>query len=404
METYYKRTDDIDQKIHSVKLPYIAWKVLFLIDDKQSVANLKELLGEEEATLQEALKLLTAEGLITETGEKAEEAEEPQIAEKEESPEKPEAEEQTSMEEKPPAESIEAEAEEEAEEEPFTEIIEEEFVEETIIKKEVIEPEVPVEEAETEPEAEETEKEVSEPDFFAEEEPDIVIGKAKEEAPEEKEPEQEKPAEEEKKAEDVTSAEEEKPQEESLFDLQGELEDSSVFEGIETEEETAEQPPEIEIPEEEKEEETIKLDLDFDQEIAQEPVAEETIPTETPLHEGEGIILVIDDSIVIRKMVELALENENFQIETAVTGKDGLKLLDQLQPDLVLLDLMLPDINGIDLLKTIKASKGIPVVMLSGKDSPQMIEKARAEGADAFLPKPFRDEELVQTIKNLIKK
>ena len=62
----------------------------------------------------------------------------------------------------------------------------------------------------------------------------------------------------------------------------------------------------------------------------------------------------------------------------------------------------MPGKSGIDLLKTVKASKGIPVIMLSGKDSPQMVEKARSEGADAFLPKPFKDDELVAKIRELL--
>ena len=77
---------------------------------------------------------------------------------------------------------------------------------------------------------------------------------------------------------------------------------------------------------------------------------------------------MIDDSLVIRKMVEIALEDEDYNISTAVSGKEGLDSLDKINPDLVILDMMLPDINGIEILKTIKASKGIPVIMLSGKD------------------------------------
>ena len=55
-----------------------------------------------------------------------------------------------------------------------------------------------------------------------------------------------------------------------------------------------------------------------------------------------------------------------------------------------------------EIVKTIKASKGIPVIMLSGKDSPQMIETAKNEGAEEFLPKPFKDDDLVDKIKKLI--
>ncbi len=63
---------------------------------------------------------------------------------------------------------------------------------------------------------------------------------------------------------------------------------------------------------------------------------------------------------------------------------------------------MLPDVSGIEILKAIKASKGIPVIMLSGKNSPQDIELAKAQGADDFAPKPFKEEELVEKIKALL--
>ncbi len=118
---------------------------------------------------------------------------------------------------------------------------------------------------------------------------------------------------------------------------------------------------------------------------------------------GLKTVMVIDDSIVIRKMVKIALEDDDFNIISSNSGKEGLKLLDEENPHLVILDMMLPDMNGIDLLKTIKASKGVPVIMLSGKDAPQLVENAKNAGADDFLPKPFRDEDLVEKVKNLVK-
>ncbi len=129
------------------------------------------------------------------------------------------------------------------------------------------------------------------------------------------------------------------------------------------------------------------------EELIAEPETEST---------GRKSVLVIDDSIVIRKMVEIALEDEDYLIHTAVSGKDGLDKIDHLNPSLIILDLMLPDINGIDILKTVKASRKTPVIMLSGKDSPQMVEKAKETGADAFLPKPFKDDELIEKINSLI--
>jgi two-component system OmpR family response regulator len=58
--------------------------------------------------------------------------------------------------------------------------------------------------------------------------------------------------------------------------------------------------------------------------------------------------------------------------------------------------------SGIDVLKTIKEDKKLPVIMLSGKDAPQLIESAKEIGVDDFLPKPFRDEELVEKVKTLL--
>jgi len=159
---------------------------------------------------------------------------------------------------------------------------------------------------------------------------------------------------------------------------------------------------EIVIEEEPAAEETVA-----EEEIVIEEKPAEKAPTddkeETPAPAGSKKILVVDDSIVIRKMVEIALENENFTIETAVSGKEALQKVDAVDPDLVILDIMLPDVSGIEILKAIKASKGLPVIMLSGKNSPQDIELAKAQGADDFAPKPFKEEELVEKIKALVK-
>jgi CheY-like chemotaxis protein len=113
-------------------------------------------------------------------------------------------------------------------------------------------------------------------------------------------------------------------------------------------------------------------------------------------------VMVIDDSIVIRKMIEIALEEEDFNIITAISGKEGLDTIEKEKPNLVILDMMLPDMNGIEVLKIIKTEKKLPVIMLSGKDAPQLIETAKEVGVDDFLPKPFRDEELVEKVKTLI--
>ncbi|MGH1362889.1 MAG: response regulator transcription factor [Calditrichia bacterium] len=162
------------------------------------------------------------------------------------------------------------------------------------------------------------------------------------------------------------------------------------------------------IFEEEIQDEAASMDQvlsDLDEPEIQIDAGADIIGVDTGSNEiGTGTILVVDDSVVIRKMVEIALENEEYKIVAVATGKEALKYLDENDPDLIILDIMLSDVNGLDILKAIKASKQIPVVMLSAKDTPRETTKAKQLGADDFIPKPFKDEELVSKIKELIKK
>lgn len=164
-------------------------------------------------------------------------------------------------------------------------------------------------------------------------------------------------------------------------------------------------PAETEIPElridegiESEPPEAPPADMIFETPVA-EVMEEEKI---TPAASPQKTILVVDDSIVIRKMVEIALENENYNVVSVATGKEAFNFLDSKDPDLVILDIMLPDVNGLDILKVIKTKKNIPVVMLSAKDTPKETAKAKELGANDFIPKPFRDEELVNKIHELI--
>ncbi len=260
----------------------------------------------------------------------------------------------------------------------------------------------------------------SEPDTAVEQEP-VMPEETESEKPAEDEEElfqvEEEPAGDAPKTEilmeeEALSAEEPEEEEIHVEEAAEEPEPDPVeTETAEEEAPVAEEDIEINIHDEEASEADL-LDVDFSEEITEkeEGISEEAATAEEPVPQfepeqdssGKKSVLVIDDSIVIRKMVEIALENEDYLIHTAVSGKDGLAKIDQLNPSLIILDLMLPDINGIDILKTVKASRKTPVIMLSGKDSPQMVEKAKETGADAFLPKPFKDDELIEKINALI--
>ncbi|MBU5351668.1 response regulator transcription factor [Paenibacillus silvae] len=115
-------------------------------------------------------------------------------------------------------------------------------------------------------------------------------------------------------------------------------------------------------------------------------------------------ILVIDDEIAIRDLIELVLRRENYDVQTAEDGKAGLQLLDSFQPDLVVLDLMLPDCSGYDLCKEITGKRAIPVIMLSAKN--EIIDKVLGLelGAEDYMTKPFDNRELLARIKVILRR
>ncbi|MCK6073367.1 response regulator transcription factor [Paenibacillus silvae] len=115
-------------------------------------------------------------------------------------------------------------------------------------------------------------------------------------------------------------------------------------------------------------------------------------------------ILVIDDEIAIRDLIELVLRRENYDVQTAEDGRAGLQLLDSFQPDLVVLDLMLPDCSGYDLCKEITGKRAIPVIMLSAKN--EIIDKVLGLelGAEDYMTKPFDNRELLARIKVILRR
>ena len=134
------------------------------------------------------------------------------------------------------------------------------------------------------------------------------------------------------------------------------------------------------------------------------------VQTAKPAAGGGGgrKILVVDDSIVIQKMVEIALENEQYELSAAMKGEDAVKSAKEVQPNLILLDMMLPDMSGLDVMKGVRDLGGdmatVPIIILSGKDSPQDKDSAISSGANDFLTKPFHDEDLLSKVHEYLSK
>jgi len=341
VDQFYKKVDNIDDKVKDANMPYMQWKVLFLVGENTSAEDISSLLGEDLSAVEEILTSLESKALI----ENAEEA------------------------------KAGAETEKQPETVTVPSIGDELLMEEEEVISQV---------------DEQLEASVSKP------EEEEAIPELEDTVPESKE--------------EFSLDSEEKTEEETIS-----LDESTAEKGTTTpdisvpeEQKTIEQPSETDnltLPEDE-----FNLNIDEPETaVAEEPEPAIEKPAEVESSDEEIIsdstrktVMIIDDSIVIRKMIEIALEDEDYNIITAISGKEGLETIEKEKPNLVILDMMLPDMNGIEVLKTIKTEKNLPVIMLSGKDSPQLIESAREVGVDDFLPKPFRDEELVEKVKTLV--
>lgn len=113
-------------------------------------------------------------------------------------------------------------------------------------------------------------------------------------------------------------------------------------------------------------------------------------------------ILVADDHPHIVELVKVSLEDPRFTIVTAGDGEETLKLAKSSRPDLVLLDVMMPKMDGFEVCRILKGApetRSIPIILLTSKGRPEDREMGRACGADAFLTKPFSPIKLLSTVE-----
>ena len=110
-------------------------------------------------------------------------------------------------------------------------------------------------------------------------------------------------------------------------------------------------------------------------------------------------ILVVEDEPEIRRFVEASLRASGYEVETAATGAAALAMLKSQPPSLVVLDLGLPDIDGLDLIRTVRAESKIAVIVLSARTAEEQKIRALDLGADDYLTKPFGVGELLARIR-----
>lgn len=119
---------------------------------------------------------------------------------------------------------------------------------------------------------------------------------------------------------------------------------------------------------------------------------------------GAFRILLVEDEPVIRELVRSMLSDDQVTVETAATGTEGLKLARTQSWDLILLDVVLPQLDGISICRLLKAdasTKTIPLHMLTAKARKADVDVALKAGADGYIHKPFRGSELMELVQRL---
>jgi two-component system, OmpR family, KDP operon response regulator KdpE len=111
------------------------------------------------------------------------------------------------------------------------------------------------------------------------------------------------------------------------------------------------------------------------------------------------VVLVIDDEVQIRRLLELTLKSNGYKVLLADTAQEGVRRAEMDRPELTILDLGLPDTDGIEVLKTIRKWSSMPVLILSVRDSESDIVSCLDAGADDYLIKPFRTGELLARVR-----
>jgi two-component system response regulator MtrA len=110
-------------------------------------------------------------------------------------------------------------------------------------------------------------------------------------------------------------------------------------------------------------------------------------------------VLVVDDDIALSEMIGIVLRSEGFDVSFCTTGTDAIGEFRRSNPDLILLDVMLPGKDGVQVAKEIRMESGVPIIMLTAKTDTLDVVAGLEAGADDYVPKPFKPKELVARIR-----
>jgi two-component system KDP operon response regulator KdpE len=114
-------------------------------------------------------------------------------------------------------------------------------------------------------------------------------------------------------------------------------------------------------------------------------------------------VLIIDDEVQMRRLLRRTLEQEGYKVSLVESGREGLAHAGTDRPDVVVLDLGLPDMDGLEVLKELRSRSSVPILILSVREAEETIVNALDGGADDYLTKPFRTGELLARIRALLR-
>jgi len=115
-------------------------------------------------------------------------------------------------------------------------------------------------------------------------------------------------------------------------------------------------------------------------------------------------ILVVDDEERMVRFIRMNLEHDGFQVNEAFNGKQAIQKMRDVTPDLILLDVMMPDLDGFEVLETVREFSNVPVIMLTAKGEEDDRVRGLEGGADDYITKPFSPRELVSRIKAVLRR
>jgi two-component system chemotaxis response regulator CheY len=117
-------------------------------------------------------------------------------------------------------------------------------------------------------------------------------------------------------------------------------------------------------------------------------------------------ILTADDSASMRQMVTFTLKGAGYEVVEAVDGKDGLSMISQSKVDMIITDLNMPNMDGIEMIRNVRAMaqyKFIPIILLTTESQDGKKKEGKAAGATGWITKPFKPEQLLAVIKKVLK-